>query len=81
MLCLVIRVMLISLDLVRTAWLPRIIAWALQFGDDAGSNTTALPRVTEELYDEVDEVWTRMDVIYSLVKTSMRPANQVRIFT
>lgn len=63
----------------RTAWIPRIISWTMQFGDDPESQTTWLPSITEDLIDEIDEIWTRLDVVYSLTRISMRPANQVGI--
>ena len=65
--------------LARTAWLPRIMSWTLQYSSDPELNTSMLPPVTEDLHDEVDEMKERLDVVYSLTKTGMKPTSQASL--
>ncbi|KAL5504188.1 hypothetical protein ACEPAH_8262 [Sanghuangporus vaninii] len=73
-----LEIRLLTRSLKPTAWLARIISWTMQFGDDPESQTTWLPSITEDLHDEIDEIWTRLDVVYSLTRAGMKPASQRR---
>ncbi|EJD06540.1 uncharacterized protein FOMMEDRAFT_165313 [Fomitiporia mediterranea MF3/22] len=73
-----LEIRLLTRSLKSAAWLPRIITWAMQYSDDPELRPAALPVPNEDLRDEIDEIWERLEVIYSLTKTSMRPASQWR---
>ncbi|KAI5116269.1 hypothetical protein M0805_007718 [Coniferiporia weirii] len=73
-----LEIRLLSRTLKSTAWLPRIIAWTVQHDAGMNANTSALPLITEDLMEEVEETWDKLELVYTLCKTSMRPASQRR---
>ena len=63
--------------MIRTAFLSRIIAWVVHHNDERSDSTPSLPIISEDNYHEVEIVWEKLRVVYSLTKSGFQPKNQV----
>ncbi|KAH8118013.1 hypothetical protein DFH11DRAFT_1541265 [Phellopilus nigrolimitatus] len=71
-----LEIRLLTRTLKSITWLPRIISWTTQHDVEPTSNSSSLPTITEDLMDEIRDLWDNVREVYILSKTCLRPPSQ-----